>query len=333
MQNLVLNRSRLTELFRCDRSFVLSLFHHGLDNDSLKGIGYDVDSNEIENTRQGIMLDMAHMREAIDAAGGYTTVECSSSDPWEKVTNTMNLINQGGPLVIIDGALANNDCIVGFAALIVREDGYWEVFHLSAKSYEAGSDMSTTGKSYAAAYADATPLMYVLADQYSDYVARFAVIAANKKYLTPYPDPETGMITVDPDAAMFCVDMELGDDLWAELGNSNPLSHVETIYSMVSQDPFWIPDAYMGPHCNKPYTCPYTTYCRNRMDPDSIDFHIDDYRDRHALAANGYFLMADVLELSYEYPTLENIPCLDGNGVFSLGDSTLRCLRLYESQL
>ena len=326
MQNLVLNRAKLVELDRCDRSFVLSMFHHGLDNDTLKGIGYEVENDDLESTREGQMYDTLAIRNAIEASGGYDVVECESDDPWEKVDNTMELIDQGGPLVIVDGALATNDCIVGFAVLVVREDGMWEVFHLSTKGYNP-EDMK--GADWARVNSDAMPLLYVLNERYSDLVARFAVIAANKHYLIPYPDPETGMITVDPDQAVFFMDFECGDNLGANLGE-DPLQHVRVIYDMLEQDPFYIPEAQMGSQCNKPYACPYKTYCMNRMDPDSVEFHLDYYQDRRNLTNNGYFLMRDLLELSYDYPTLKGLPRIDGAGTFDLSENALRCLRHYE---
>ena len=331
MQNLVLNRARLVELFRCDRSFVMTLFHHGLTNEYLDESGHAADFSEVSERRNGLMLDTQAMREAISAAGGYQTVECSDNDPWEKVSKTMDLINQGGPLVILDGALASQDCIVGFSALIVREDDMWEVFHLSTKSYDPSS---TSASEFSSAYADATPLMYVLATEYADRVARFAVIAADKKYLVPYPDPETRLITVDPDGALFYMDMDLGDDLWNELGGVDPLEHVRRIYDIIAQDPFWIPEATMGAQCNKPYPCAFSTYCRSHMDPDHINFHLENYHDRKKLLANGYLTMHDLLELSYYYPTLEDIPCTENEDkTFTLTEDTLRCLRMYEDSL
>ena len=336
MQNLVLNRTRLLELDRCDKSFVMSLFHHGLDNDSLRGNNPFADGDDegecevSEDTCTNLMLNMSEMRSAIANAGGITTVECSTADMWDKEYQTMNLIAQGGPLVIMDGALSRDgNIVVGFDALIVREDGMWDVFHLSSKS----SNMEGSGEtanSMRVAYTEARPLMYVLsAPEHIVNVANVYVLSANKRYLTPYPDPETGEITVDPDEAMFRIAIELGDDLEAEVGEF--MNHIENIYSTLAQDPFWIPEVPMGPQCNKPYRCPYLDYCTNHRDPDSVDVWLDNYWDRKRLIQNGYTTMQDLLELSYEYPTLENIPGVDGKD-FTISDSGLRCLRMYEAQ-
>ena len=336
MQNLVLNRTRLLELDRCDKSFVMSLFHHGLDNDSLAGNNPfgDDDEGEMEvpeDVRTKLMLDMSDLRGAIEYAGGINVVECNSMDMWDKEYQTMELIAQGGPQVIMDGALSRDgNIVVGFDALIVREDGMWDVFHLSSKSSNMETDRDTAN-SMKVSYTEARPLMYVLsAPEHIVNVANFYVISANKRYLTPYPDPETGDIAVDPDEAMFQISVEFGDDLEAEVGEF--MDHINNIYNTVAQDPFWIPEVSMGPQCNKPYRCPYLTYCTNHLDPDSVDVWLDNYWDRKRLIQNGYTTMQDLLQLSYEFPTLENIPGTGDNKDFTISDSGLRCLRMYEDQ-
>lgn len=329
-QRIALTRSLLTELARCDRSFVMSLFWHGLDNESLeqKG-GVSVDSSDISDTRRGMMMDLDNIKNAVQAAGGITPVVCQTTDIWEKVRNTESLISRGGPSVIVDGAIQGGDFIVGFAILIIREDGYWEVYHQSSKS-QSFSSSKDRKKALDAAYKDAAPLMSALAKGYPNKVKRFGVIGADKHYLTPYPDPETGEITVDPNEAMYCLDLDTNENLQRYLG-VDVESEINRIQNQLSRDPFWVPDAELSSKCRNPYTCPFYTYCKQHKDPNSVFFYLPS-TDAKRLEEAGYATMEDVLELSYSNPRMENIPTSNGEKTFDVSEIALRELRSYEGQ-
>lgn len=333
MQRIPLRRSLLNELLRCDRSFVMSLYYHNLDDEHLlHHEDVEVDAEDVDDRQRALLLELDHIAEFIDAAGTVTQVECQTNDIWEKVRETQELISQGGPLVIVDGALESDWLIVEFAAMIVREDGKWEVYHMSPSSFsiENAVDYNETIET---ALQSAAPLMTVLADKYSDKVARFAVVGPDKRYMTPYPDPKTGEITIDADDALYCFDISIHrEDLADHLGTDNPAYLANELQSQVAADPTWIPEASTGPQCNKPYACPFKAYCKLNKDPDSVSFYIESYHDCRKLEDNGYYLMEDVVELSYIYPTLTNVPCTDDpDKTFDLSEKALRDLRMYES--
>lgn len=336
MQRIRLNRGLLTELDRCDKSFVMSLFWHGLDNDSLlqKG-GVSADSSNVYEVRREMMYNCHSLARSIAEAGGVTEIVCDTTDIQEKVDLTWDAIVSGDKVVIADGALEGSNFIVPFAVLFVRDDGMWEVYHQSTKSYDI-SNAKLYHKALNSMYKDAAPLMHVLAEDYAANVARFAVVAANKRYLSPYPDPQTGELIVDPNEAMYCVDLDIFNESIADfLGGEDPLDKVYELQSELSANPFWIPEADMGSQCRNPYDCPYLEYCEREKrtgSPTSVYFYMSS-NDRKKLETNGYYTMDDVLELSYDYPTLMDIPTIDGEDTFDISEVGLRTVRSYEESL
>lgn len=322
-----MTKSLITELGRCPRSFVLSLFWHGLDNESLaqKG-GVLPDSGPTYQARRQQILATEHIAAAIADAGGIEQISLAQPEDescdveqeqlamQEKLDATWAVLESGDPAVICDGALEGGDFVVPFSILIVRDDGLWEVYHQSTKTLDTSGGKGSE-KSLNQAYIDAAPLMYVLATSYPDMVARFAVIGADKQYMTPYPDPETGEIIVDPNEAIFCVDLEYDGTRLADcLGCADPVGEIASIQSQLAQNPFWIPDAQMGSQCNanKVYECPYKMYCtkmREEQCPDHVSFFLP-YHDAKKLINNGFDTMDKVLELSYIYPTMEDVPAV-----------------------
>lgn len=335
MQRIRLNRSLLTELDRCDKSFVLSLFWHGLDNDSLQQRGgVAADTSDVYNARRELLYNSSAMARSIADAGGITTIDCTTNDIQEKVDLTWAAIETGEEVVIADGALEGENYIVPFSVLYVRPDGLWEVYHQSTKSYDMGN-ASLRHKALESMNSDAAPLMYVLANYYPKQVARFAVVAANKRYLSPYPNAE-GELEVDPDEALYCVDLDIFTDNIANyIGCENPMDKIYKFQAQLSQNPFWIPEAEMSPACKRPYTCPYYEYCyreKQQNMPNSVFFYLPS-NDAKTLEANGYLTMDDALELSYEYPSMTDIPKSDGNGTFEISEIGMRELRSYEMGL
>lgn len=336
MQRIRLNRALLTELDRCDKSFVMSLFWHGLDNDSLqqKG-GVSADTSDVYNARRELMYNTSSLARSIAEAGGITTIDCTTSDIQEKVDLTWQAIMSGDQVVIADGALESDNYIVPFSVLYVRADGLWEVYHQSTKSYDM-SNAKLRHKALDSMNSDAAPLMYVLAKYFPNQVCRFAVVAANKRYLSPYPNAD-GDVCVDTDEALYCIDLDIfSDTLSNYIGCENPMDKVYELQSQLSANPFWIPQCEMGVQCKKPYTCPYYEYCyREKQNslPNSVFFYMPS-TDAKTLEKNGYITMDDVIELSYSYPALEDIPCTDEEGrTFSVSDIGLRELRAYEMSL
>lgn len=341
MQTITLTKGLLTELSRCDRAFIMSLFHHGLDNDSLAHKeGLEADSSTVWETRREMMYNLHGIADSIAKARGVTTVDCNDMDIYDKVRKTWNLICSGDTVAIVDGALEGAGLIVGVSLLIVRDDGMWEVYHQSTKSYDLSTAVSYH-KVLTSATADAAPLMYVLANAYHEQISKFAVIAANKKYLTPYPDPLTGDISVDPNDAMLSIQLDIFDDLTEYMGNEDPMQHIGELQNALSANPFWIPEPpFSFPRdfpqscCNKPYHCPYYSYCERIAEgeaPTSVSFFLPS-RDASNLKKNGYYTMDEFLELSYEYPTLEDIPGKNG-GTFKISEAGVRELWAYEQHL
>lgn len=336
MQRIRLNRALLTELDRCDRSFVMSLFWHGLDNESLqqKG-GVSADSSDLYAARRELLYNTSSLARSIGEAGGITTIDCTTSDIQEKLDLTWKAIETGDQVVIADGALDGENYIVPFSVLHVRKDGLWEVYHQSTKSYDM-SNATLRHKALDSMHKDAAPLMYLLANYYPDQVARFAVVAANKRYLTPYPN-EDGEMIVNPDEALYCVDLDIFTDSLANyIGCENPMDKVYELQAQLSANPFWIPQSEMGPQCKRGYTCPYYEYCyrekQNNM-PNSVFFYLP-ATDAKALEKNGYYTMDDALELTYTYPALTGIPCADNpDKTFDVSEIGLREIRSYEMGL
>ncbi|RAP50513.1 MAG: hypothetical protein BZ138_06585, partial [Methanosphaera sp. rholeuAM270] len=106
------------------------------------------------------MLENSRVADNISAAGGVTTIQCENRDIWEKVRMTESAFSRPGPTAIVDGALAGSGCVIGFALMIVRADGMWEVYHLSSKAYvfDKASDIASATSH---TMSDAAPLMYV----------------------------------------------------------------------------------------------------------------------------------------------------------------------------
>lgn len=335
MQRIRLNRGLLTELDRCDKSFVLSLFWHGLDNDSLQQKGsVSADTSDVYNARRELLYNSSAMARSIADVGGITTIDCTTSDIQEKIDLTWQALESGEEIVIADGALEGENYVVPFSVLYVRPDGLWEVYHQSTKSYDM-SNAKLRHKALESMNSDAAPLMYLLANYYPKQVARFAVVAANKQYLSPYPNAE-GALKVDPDEALYCVDLDIFTDNIANyIGCENPMDKICELQAQLSKNPFWIPEADMSPACKQPYTCPYYEYCyreKQQAMPNSVFFYLPS-NDAKVLEANGYLTMDDALDLSYEYPTLTDIPCVDGKGTFDVSEIGLREIRSYENSL
>lgn len=336
MQRIRLNRALLTELDRCDKSFVMSLFWHGLDNDSLqqKG-GVSADTSDVYNARRELLYNTSSLARSIGEAGGITTIDCTTSDIQEKLDLTWQAIESGEQVVIADGALDGDNYIVPFSVLHIRRDGLWEVYHQSTKSYDM-SNATNRHKALTSMHRDAAPLMYVLANYYPKQVARFAVIAANKRYLTPYPTTD-GDMAVNPDEALYCVDLDIfTDNLANYIGCDNPMDKVYELQQQLSANPFWIPECEMGTQCKSPYVCPYYEYCYREKQsnmPNSVFFYLPS-TDAKKLEKNGYLTMDDVLELSYSYPALTDIPCADNpDKTFEVSEIALREVRSYEMGL
>lgn len=339
MQRIRLNRALLTELSRCERSFVMSLFWHGLDNESLqqKG-GLPVETDSMYNTRREHIYNLDGIAQSIANANEFVTIDCTNADLQGKLDDTYRAIEAGGSVVIVDGALEGGTFVVGFSILVIREDGYWEVYHQSTKSYGL-TNKSSYKKALDSACSDAAPLMYVLAEYYSDVVKRFAVIASNKNYLTPYPNPITGEIDIDPNEAMYYLDLDMSTENIANyLGYEDPEAKVYEIQQALSQNPFWIPDSIMlnqMAKCNDGgigYPCPFRTYCMMEMEeqcPDSVRLYLDG-ATANMLIKRGINTMTDLLELSYDDPVLDSLYTgQNGNTIEIL----LRELRAYEASL
>lgn len=332
MQNIELNKGLLTELARCDRSFVMSLFWHNLNNDSLeqKG-GVNADNSDVFDTRWNMMMNLDCIRSAVLEAGGTERVECVTSDAHEKIRNTEKLITAGGPKVILDGALEGNSIIANFSVMVVKPDNRLDVYCLSSKSgaFDTGANIK---KSLDNAYKDVAPLMCVLKERYADMIDSFYVVGANRRYLTPYPDPRSGKIVVNPNNAMYRVNIDLsrGKSVEEILGY-DPVSEMHRILKPLENDPFMIPDAELGSKCKNPYTCPFYSYCKSRKDQNSVFFYMPN-ADAKKLEENGVETMEDLLELSYEYPGLYDIPKADGNGTYEVSEIGLRELRGYEKK-
>ena len=75
MQRVVLTRALLNELNRCDRSFVMSIFHHELDNEHLSEHGDGGASKKASlEMQRAIVEDGENVRRIADSVGGI--IEC-----------------------------------------------------------------------------------------------------------------------------------------------------------------------------------------------------------------------------------------------------------------
>lgn len=343
LQRIRMTKSLITEFGRCKKSFVLSLFWHGLDNETLsqKG-GVLPDSMPTYNARRDMICNNREIADAIASAKDVVQIDCSGSGMQAKLDQTWAAISSGNPTVVFDGALEGGDFVVPFSLLIVREDGMWEVFHQSTKTLDSEAEVvkipgtkevEETGRIVATkdtlkdAFNDAAPLMYVLANDYADYVARFVVIGADKTYVMPYPDPTTGEITVDPDDAIYWLELDYSDVDWKKyLGAENPMEVVYEMQQELSRNPFWVPEAEIGGQCGASrfgYDCPYKVYCTQEKQegcPNHLKFNLP-YHDYNRLQKLGYETMDDFLELSYQFPTGENIPKVTLDELHTIADT------------
>lgn len=332
MQRIRLTRNLLTELGRCKRSFVLSLLWHGIDNESLsqKG-GLQVDDEAIKEVRRQLLYGLEGISNSLASMDNCEPISCSANDMQATLDLTANYLSQPGPLVLVDGLLEGGSYVVPFSVIVVRPDGMWEVYHQSTKS--AGlENLKDFNKALDTAMSDAAPLMYVLSRNYSDKVARFAVIAANKSYLTPYPDPITGEVRIDPNEAMYFLDIDPScDNIGDYLGYNDPEAVVFELQQELAMNPYYIPEGCMQEQkskCNgaqEGYECPFKTYCKIQLEeqmPDSVRLYLGGVHS-NKLIKRGINTMTELLELSYIEPTLGEV-----------GDEILlRELRAYEQQL
>lgn len=319
-----MTRALLNEFARCQKSFVLSLLYHGLDNESLRQMGGALPNTEATyDARRDMICGTTVVADAIANAANVVQIDCSDGDIQGKLDSTWDAINSGEPAVIYDGALEGGDFIVPFSVLIVREDGLWDVFHQSTKTLDNelvldGDSLEEmripTKKTLSDALSDAAPLMYVLSTYYPDNVARFAVLGADKQYVMPYPDPRTGEITIDPNDAIYWLELDYSDVDWSKyLGAEDPMAVVYEMQEELAMNPYWIPEAEMGSQCGASafgYECPYNERCTRQMrgeSPNHLKFHLP-YHDYNRLHKLGYETMDDLLDLSYEFPTLEDFP-------------------------
>ena len=333
MQRVVLTRQLLNELNRCDRAFVMSLFHHELDNEYLANLGHtDIPKNASREMQRKLIEDSEDVRRVANTTGGIRTVVCNTDDMWEKVRETERLLTSGKPIAIFDGALESSYMVIGFSLLVVREDGKWDVYHMSTKTFYNKAH-PTDAAVRNTALTDAAPLLTVLLERYRDKVANVWVTGVDWRYNTPYPNPETGHIEYNTDEAILRINIELGDDLASALSACDPRSRIQSIMSRLSSDPFWIPPATRGSCCNVSekygnYTCPFKAFCDSQLPANHVRFHLP-YHDREKCMKNGINTMDKLVELSYTYPTLENIDGDDG-GVYSLSEIALRTMRDWE---
>lgn len=367
MQRIRMTRSLITEMTRCPKSFVLSLFHHGLDNDTLAAHGGVLpDSEPTYNARRDMICGCKGIAAALANAKQVVQIDCSGEGMQEKLDQTWEALSSGEPTVIFDGALEGGDFVVPFSILVVRSDGLWEVYHQSTKTLDHGLQvkkdmhyMVVTDENGDPVYdengeqveklfdlpvkstlndalSDAAPLMYVLSHYYPDYVAKFCVIGADKTYVMPYPDPRTGEITVSPDDAIYDLELDSSDIQWSQyLGANDPMSIVHELQEQLSQNPFWLPDAQMGGQCGASRTgfdCPYKVYCTREMEegaPNHLKFHLP-YHDYNKLQKLGYETMDDLLELSYYFPTGEQMPAMTSDEFYGMAQAgALGCLRYF----
>ena len=213
MQRIIMTRSLYNELERCDRSFIMSLYYHNLDTDTLDGKEHDFESFDFTaEVQREMMMSLHEIRNMVDEYG-ITTIECTTDDIWETVRNTEAAIAQGGPAVLLGGALEAGYVIASFDIMLVHEDGSLSVYQLSSKSY----DVKTARKEQNQAEKISQsylPIMSVLAERFPDTYIEFCVLGANQAFMTPYADPETGRVELNADKVFhrfFFDDIELRD--------------------------------------------------------------------------------------------------------------------------
>lgn len=312
------------------------MFHHELDNEHLSDHGGGGASKKASlEMQRAIVEDGENVRRIADSVGGIRTVECRTSDMWEKVRETERLLSSGGPIAISDGALESSYLVVGVSLLVVREDGKWDVYHMSTKGFHNKAHASDAS-CRAVALKDAGPLLAVLSERYADKVANVWVTGVDGKYNTPYPNPETGSIEYDGESAIYRINMDLGsDDIRNYLRDNDPTPRIESLLAKVGRDPFWVPPACMGSQCNASekygnYVCPFKTFCEAELPVSHVRFHLPG-ADASKCLSNGIETMDDLLEVSYRFPTLEGIPKDNGTDeTFTLSDIALRELRDWE---
>lgn len=315
MERIVLTKSLFTELRRCTKSFVMSLFYHEFNNEALTGRPETI-YGAVSDEQQALFEEMDAIQRMANQTGGIMQVECQSNDPFEKVARTMDILNSGQPCVVQNGALEANWIIVPFSMIVVREDGMWEVYYVTSKTVKQNDP-----KRIAELYDDAAPLLKVLSDGYYDRVAAFFITGINSDYVTGYPDPVTGIIEYDGSSALASITVDLSSETIADyVGGYDPTYQVEAIQNQLAQDPFWIPDVMMGSQCNNPYTCPFKEYCL-RYNELLRELPANDAKK---LMAAGYDTMEAVMDLTYYYPTLSNIPSLYEDKTFNLSDQCKR---------
>ena len=311
MQRIVLTKSLFTELRRCSKSFVMSLFYHEFNNEARTGHPETI-YGAVSDEQQALFEEMDAIQRMANQTGGIMQVECQSNDPFEQVERTLQILDSGQPCVVQNGALESNWLIVPVPMIVVREDGMWEVYYITSKTIKENDSRRT-----AELYEDAAPLLKVLADSYYDRVAAFFITGINGSYITGYPDPVTGIIEYDGSSALESIVVDLQSETISDyLGNYDPTYQVQAIQERLAEDPFWIPDVMMGSQCNNPYTCPFKEYCL-RYNELLRELPATDAKK---LMAAGYDTMDAVMQLTYYYPTLENIPSMWEDKEFSLSE-------------
>lgn len=331
MQPIAFSKSLLNEFNRCDRAFVMSLNHPKLANEYLLNhpCGINVDTENALAYTRTILEDTEDIANLANDTGGIKKIEVNTSDPWEKVRQTEAYLYSGEPVVISDGAVTDGTLVVPFSLACVRQDGLWDIYHMTSKGFYNQTRGERATERMAAE--EAGMLMRVLANIDAP-LANLFVVGVNGKFRPPYPDPETGEIRYMDRDGISIISYDFNNEsVMSVAAFIDPTERLERIQWALSDDPFWIPDAEMGSQCNRFSGCPFSAYCKSLLPQDSIRFvpfsRAMGSKEKEHLIAAGLDTLSKMADyMMNENPTMENIPypTSDGEKYFHLSDYMFR---------
>lgn len=327
-QSVMLDRERMNELRRCDRSFIMYLYHRGLTNDSLSAHGgVAPDMSQIKQSVRDQFLMSSKMKPYVYNGYSTITIDGADDDPYVRVDNTERALKSKHPAIIQDGALESNDVIAKAPIIVSHGNGMIDVYYQSTKSASTGT-VKSRREFIVSAIDDSLPLIYVLLTRYVKRLGEYCAFTMRKDYVTPYPDPITHIVSINPDEFTVCEPIDIfSTDAEAKVDELRKRS--DELQNVIAKNPLWIPSASMGTKCNKTkkygdYECPFKAYCTmciEKNEPESIRLHLGS-RDVKNLETCGINDMADVVNLMRSNRSMRGIEKNNGK-TFDLSEDGL----------
>lgn len=329
MKTIILTQSLVNELERCDRSFIMSLYHRDKDNKHIKTHRITPVSRSDVKERQLKLIE-----KCVNPTGSTPLFRVSTGRDVtlkQRVEETKELFTLCEEAIIYSPMFASGNIVIGADLAVVKGNGSIDVYHMSIKNFLNGS-RPTPEASRADALNDVGPLLGVL-KKFEGYSFRVFVSGITGQFNTPYPDPVTGSFKYDTSEALYVIEFTTDDeDVCEYLDGLTPMKKVRQLMKNIREDAEWIPDATIGSQCQCSGTnpCPFTEYCQSQLPTNHVRFHLP-YHDMKKCLDNGVETMDDLLELSYTFLGLSNIPSADGSKkTWTLSEIALRELQTYE---